>query len=229
MPVGYILSAIHVESNKIDFTVSEFFYVIWGSIERDAKFFKDFVHFWRQLTLKRWCQNHAIGEKVCVSKYVIRVLGCRVEFDNAAIVDGAGDSQAIKDRVSQIRAQIAVTTSDYDKEKLQERLAKLSGGVAVLKVGAATESELKEKKSRIEDALQATRAAVEEGIVAGGGVALVDAIGALDAVKADDKDEEVGIDIIRKAIEAPMRAIAQNAGFEGSVVVEKVKLSLIHI
>ena len=88
MPVGYILSAIHVESNKIDFTVSEFFYVIWGSIERDAKFFKDFVHFWRQLTLKRWCQNHAIGEKVCVSKYVIRVLGCRVEFDNAAIVDG---------------------------------------------------------------------------------------------------------------------------------------------
>ena len=90
MPVGYILSAIHVESNKIDFTVSEFFYVIWGSIERDAKFFKDFVHFWRQLTLKRWCQNHAIGKKVCVSKYVIRVLGCRVEFDNAAIVDGAG-------------------------------------------------------------------------------------------------------------------------------------------
>ena len=113
--------------------------------------------------------------------------------------------------------------SDFDREKAQERLAKLSGGVAVLKVGAATESELKEKKSRIEDALQATRAAVEEGIVAGGGVALVDAIGALDAVKADDKDEEVGIDIIRKAIEAPMRAIAQNAGFEGSVVVEKVK------
>lgn len=92
MPVGYILSAIHVESNKIDFTVAEFFYVIWGSIERDAKFFKDFVHFWRQLTLKRWCQNHAIGEKVCVSKYVIGVLGCRVEFDNAAIVDGADDA-----------------------------------------------------------------------------------------------------------------------------------------
>ena len=147
----------------------------------------------------------------------------KVTKDSALIVDGAGDKKNIEDRIHQIRAELERVDSDFDREKLQERLAKLSGGVAVLKVGAATESELKEKKSRIEDALQATRAAVEEGIVAGGGVALVDAIGALDAVKADDKDEEVGIDIIRKAIEAPMRAIAQNAGFEGSVVVEKVK------
>ena len=147
----------------------------------------------------------------------------KVTKDSALIVDGAGKKEDIENRIQIIRAELERVDSDFDREKAQERLAKLSGGVAVLKVGAATESELKEKKSRIEDALQATRAAVEEGIVAGGGVALVDAIGALDAVKADDKDEEVGIDIIRKAIEAPMRAIAQNAGFEGSVVVEKVK------
>ncbi len=147
----------------------------------------------------------------------------KVTQDTALIVDGAGKKEDIENRIQIIRAELERVDSDFDREKAQERLAKLSGGVAVLKVGAATESELKEKKSRIEDALQATRAAVEEGIVAGGGVALVDAIGALDAVKADDKDEEVGIDIIRKAIEAPMRAIAQNAGFEGSVVVEKVK------
>ena len=147
----------------------------------------------------------------------------KVTKDTALIVDGAGKKEDIENRIQIIRAELERVDSDFDREKLQERLAKLSGGVAVLKVGAATESELKEKKSRIEDALQATRAAVEEGIVAGGGVALVDAIGALDAVKADDKDEEVGIDIIRKAIEAPMRAIAQNAGFEGSVVVERVK------
>ena len=147
----------------------------------------------------------------------------KVTKDTALIVDGAGKKEDIENRIQIIRAELERVDSDFDREKAQERLAKLSGGVAVLKVGAATESELKEKKSRIEDALQATRAAVEEGIVAGGGVALVDAIGALDAVKADDKDEEVGIDIIRKAIEAPMRAIAQNAGFEGSVVVEKVK------
>ncbi len=147
----------------------------------------------------------------------------KVTKDAALIVDGAGKKEDIENRIQIIRAELERVDSDFDREKAQERLAKLSGGVAVLKVGAATESELKEKKSRIEDALQATRAAVEEGIVAGGGVALVDAIGALDAVKADDKDEEVGIDIIRKAIEAPMRAIAQNAGFEGSVVVEKVK------
>ncbi len=147
----------------------------------------------------------------------------KVTKDNSLIVDGAGEKQAIDDRISQIKAELDRTESDFDREKLQERLAKLSGGVAVLKVGAATESELKEKKSRIEDALQATRAAVEEGIVAGGGVALVDALPALDAIEVADKDEEVGINIIRKALEAPMRAIAQNAGFEGSVVVEHVK------
>ena len=147
----------------------------------------------------------------------------KVTKDTALIVDGAGKKEDIQNRIQIIRAELERVDSDFDREKAQERLAKLSGGVAVLKVGAATESELKEKKSRIEDALQATRAAVEEGIVAGGGVALVDAIGALDSVKAADKDEEVGINIIRKAIEAPMRAIAQNAGFEGSVVVEKVK------
>ena len=147
----------------------------------------------------------------------------KVTKDTALIVDGAGKKEDIENRIQIIRAELERVDSDFDREKAQERLAKLSGGVAVLKVGAATESELKEKKSRIEDALQATRAAVEEGIVAGGGVALVDAIGALDSVKAADKDEEVGINIIRKAIEAPMRAIAQNAGFEGSVVVEKVK------
>ncbi len=147
----------------------------------------------------------------------------KVTKDSALIVDGAGDKKAIDDRIGQIKAELERVDSDFDREKLQERLAKLSGGVAVLKVGAATESELKEKKSRIEDALQATRAAVEEGIVAGGGVALVDALPALDNIASVDKDEEVGVAIIRKALEAPMRAIAQNAGFEGSVVVERVK------
>jgi chaperonin GroEL len=147
----------------------------------------------------------------------------KVTKDSMLIIDGAGDPNAIKDRIVAIKNEIDVTTSEFDKEKLQERLAKLSGGVAVIKVGAATEPELKEKKSRIEDALQATRAAVEEGIVAGGGVALVNALPALDEVEAGDKDEEVGINIIRKAVEAPLRAIAGNAGFEGSVVVEKVK------
>lgn len=147
----------------------------------------------------------------------------KVTKDTALIVDGAGDKKAIEDRISQIKAELDRVDSDFDREKLQERLAKLSGGVAVLKVGAATESELKEKKARIEDALQATRAAVEEGIVAGGGVALVDVLPVLDKVKTADKDEEVGVAIIRKALEAPMRAIAQNAGFEGSVVVEHVK------
>ncbi|MCL1798978.1 MAG: chaperonin GroEL [Eggerthellaceae bacterium] len=147
----------------------------------------------------------------------------KVTKDTSLIVDGSGDKKAIEDRIAMIKNEIDNTDSDFDREKLQERLAKLSGGVAVLKVGAATESELKEKKSRIEDALQATRAAVEEGIVAGGGVAFVNAMPALDKLKAADKDEQVGIDIIRKALEAPMRIIAQNAGFEGSVVVEKVK------
>lgn len=147
----------------------------------------------------------------------------KVSKDATVIVDGAGDPAAVEARIAQMRSELERTESDFDREKLQERLAKLSGGVAVLKVGAATESELKEKKSRIEDALQATRAAVEEGIVAGGGVALINAIAALDDVEAADSDEQVGIDIIRKAMEAPMRAIATNAGYEGSVVVEKVK------
>ncbi len=147
----------------------------------------------------------------------------KVSKDATVIVDGAGDPAAVEARIAQMRSELDRTESEFDREKLQERLAKLSGGVAVLKVGAATESELKEKKSRIEDALQATRAAVEEGIVAGGGVALINAIAALDGVEAADADEQVGIDIIRKAMEAPMRAIATNAGYEGSVVVEKVK------
>ena len=147
----------------------------------------------------------------------------KVSKDATTIVDGDGDKTAIQDRIDQIKAEMEHTDSDFDREKLHERLAKLSGGVAVLRVGAATEAELKEKKSRIEDALQATRAAVEEGIVAGGGVALLHALPALDAVDCANHDEEVGVAIIRKALEAPMRTIAQNAGFEGSVVVEKVK------
>ena len=147
----------------------------------------------------------------------------KVTKDSVLIVDGAGDKAIIDGRIATIKGEIERVESEFDREKLQERLAKLSGGVAVLKVGAATEPELKEKKSRIEDALQATRAAVEEGIVAGGGVALVNALPALDALQPADKDEEVGINIIRKAMEAPLRAIAGNAGYEGSIVVEKVK------
>lgn len=147
----------------------------------------------------------------------------KVTKDTTVIIDGAGDKAAVDARIASMRAELERLESEFDREKLQERLAKLSGGVAVLKVGAATESELKEKKSRIEDALQATRAAVEEGIVAGGGVALVSAIPALDKLSVSDNDEKVGVDIIRKALEAPMRAIASNAGYEGSVVVEKVK------
>ena len=148
----------------------------------------------------------------------------KVDKDNTLIVDGAGDKKAIEERKEQIKAELERVESDFDREKLQERLSKLTGGVAVLKVGAATESELKEKKSRIEDALQATRAAVEEGIVAGGGVALVDALPALEGVKVASKDEEIGVEIVRKALEAPKREIANNAGYEGSVVVEKVKV-----
>lgn len=147
----------------------------------------------------------------------------KVTKDATVIIDGAGDKAAVDARIAQMRAELERLESEFDREKLQERLAKLSGGVAVLKVGAATESELKEKKSRIEDALQATRAAVEEGIVAGGGVALINAISSLDNLEVADKDEQVGVDIIRKALEAPMRAIATNAGYEGSVVVEKAK------
>ncbi len=146
----------------------------------------------------------------------------QVTKDNVLIVDGAGEKKAIDDRIAQIRSEIERADSDFDREKLQERLAKLSGGVAVIKVGAATESELKEKKSRIEDALQATRAAVEEGIVAGGGVALINAIPALEKVEADD-EEAIGVNIIRKALEAPLRSIAENAGYEGSVEVADIK------
>jgi chaperonin GroEL len=147
----------------------------------------------------------------------------RVTKDTTTIVDGAGKKDDIEARVAQIKVEIDNTDSDFDREKLQERLAKLAGGVAVIKVGAATEVELKERKARIEDALQATRAAVEEGIVAGGGVAFLDALPALDTIETVDKDEQVGIDIIRKSLLAPTRVIADNAGYEGSVVVEKIK------
>ena len=147
----------------------------------------------------------------------------KVTKENTVIVGGAGDSAAIKARVAQIRAQIETTTSDYDKEKLQERLAKLAGGVAVIKVGAATETEMKEKKLRIEDALNATRAAVEEGIVAGGGTAYLNAIPAVEKLKAEvEGDEKTGVDIIAKALTAPMKQIAANAGIEGAVVLAKV-------
>ena len=150
----------------------------------------------------------------------------KVTKENTTIVDGSGDSQAIKDRVSQIRAQIAVTTSDYDKEKLQERLAKLAGGVAVIKVGAATETEMKEKKLRIEDALNATRAAVEEGVVAGGGTIFINVIPAVEALLSTvEGDEKTGVKIVAKALEAPIRQIAANAGLDGSVILEKVRSS----
>lgn len=148
----------------------------------------------------------------------------RVTKDETTIVEGHGDPQAIKDRVAQIKAQIAETTSDFDKEKLQERLAKMSGGVAVIEVGAATEVELKDKKYRLEDALNATRAAVEEGIVAGGGTTLIDILPALDEFN-EDGDVQTGINLVKRAIEAPLRQIAENAGLEGSVIVAKVKAS----
>lgn len=150
----------------------------------------------------------------------------KVTKENTTIVDGAGDSQAIHDRVAQIRSQIAVTTSDYDKEKLQERLAKLAGGVAVIKVGAATETEMKEKKLRIEDALNATRAAVEEGVVAGGGTIFVNVIPAVEALLPSvEGDEKTGVRIVAKALEAPIRQIAANAGLDGSVILEQVRAS----
>ena len=150
----------------------------------------------------------------------------KVTKENTIIVDGMGDPQAIKDRVAQIRAQIGVTTSEYDKEKLQERLAKMAGGVAVIKVGAATETEMKEKKLRIEDALNATKAAVEEGIVAGGGTIFVNIIPAVTALLADvEGDEKTGVQIVAKALEEPIRQIAANAGLDGSVILEKVRTS----
>ena len=145
-----------------------------------------------------------------------------ISKDNTVIVGGAGSKEAIDARIAQIKGEMENTTSDFDREKLQERLAKLSGGVAVIKVGAATESELKEIKHRVEDALQATRAAVEEGIIAGGGVAFMDAVPALDAVEIDDPEEKIGVDIVKKALTAPVATIAKNAGFEGAVVVDKV-------
>ncbi|MBK0377944.1 chaperonin GroEL [Mucilaginibacter segetis] len=146
-----------------------------------------------------------------------------IDKDNTTVVNGSGDGELIKARVSEIRSQIETTTSDYDKEKLQERLAKLSGGVAVLYIGAASEVEMKEKKDRVDDALHATRAAVEEGIVAGGGVAFIRAVGALADLKGANEDENTGIQIIRRAIEEPLRQICENAGIEGSIVVQKVK------
>ncbi len=149
-----------------------------------------------------------------------------IQKENTIIVDGAGDKEAIKSRVAQIRAAIETTTSDFDREKLQERLAKLAGGVAVIKVGAATEIEMKEKKLRIEDALAATKAAVEEGIVAGGGTAFINAIPAVEKIIPSlDGDEKTGAKIILKALEAPVRQIAENAGLEGSVIVDKIRRS----
>jgi chaperonin GroEL len=147
----------------------------------------------------------------------------RIDADNTTIVEGAGSSAAIKGRIEQIRREIEQTTSDYDREKLQERLAKLAGGVAQIEVGAATESELKEKKARVEDALHATRAAIEEGVVPGGGVALVRAREALDSIKISGEGEKVGVEIIRTAITMPLRQIATNAGYEASVVLKKVE------
>ena len=145
-----------------------------------------------------------------------------IDKDNTTIVDGTGKDDDIKGRINEIKAAIEKSTSDYDREKLQERLAKLSGGVAVINVGAATETEMKEKKARVEDALHATRAAVEEGIVPGGGVALLRAQSALDKIRGTE-DEKIGVDIVRRALEEPIRLIAQNAGAEGSIVVAKVQ------
>jgi chaperonin GroEL len=145
-----------------------------------------------------------------------------IDKDNTTVINGAGSSDDIKARVNQIKAQIETTTSDYDKEKLQERLAKLGGGVAVLYVGAATEVEMKEKKDRVDDAMHATRAAVEEGIVPGGGVAFIRAIDALDKLEGENEDQTTGIAIVRKALEEPLRQIVANAGGEGSIVVQKV-------
>ncbi len=146
-----------------------------------------------------------------------------IEKENTTIINGAGSKTEIDGRVAQIKAQIEETSSDYDREKLQERLAKLAGGVAVIRVGGSTEVEVKEKKDRVDDALHATRAAVEEGILPGGGVALLRSVKALDNLKAPNDDQRVGIDIIRRAIEAPVRQIAENAGAEGSIIVGKLR------
>src|SRR5574343_514636 len=170
-----------------------------------------------------------ISEEVGLSleKATVKDLGRakRVEIrkETTTIIDGAGEQQVITDRVASIQRQIEETTSDYDREQLQERVAKLAGGVAVIKIGAATEVEMKEKKDRVDDALHATRAAVEEGIVAGGGVALLRAIKALESLKGDNEDQTAGISILRRAMEAPLRQIVTNAGEEASVVLNKVK------
>ena len=145
-----------------------------------------------------------------------------VDKENTTIIDGAGAQKTIEARIKQIRTQIEETTSDYDREKLQERLAKLAGGVAVIKVGAATETEMKEKKARVEDALHATRAAVEEGIVPGGGVALLRAVAALDGYKAEG-DLKIGVNIVRRACEEPVRQISANGGWEGAIIIEKIR------
>jgi chaperonin GroEL len=155
--------------------------------------------------------------------YLGRAKSVIIDKDNTTVVDGAGEEETIKARINQIKQQIETTTSDYDREKLQERLAKLSGGVAVLKIGAATEVEMKEKKARVEDALHATRAAVEEGVIPGGGVAFIRALSALDSVELDDEDEGIGVNIVRRALEEPLRQIAENAGAEGSIVAQKVR------
>jgi len=146
-----------------------------------------------------------------------------IDKDTTTVVDGAGEDSQIKARVHQIKQQIESSTSDYDREKLQERLAKLSGGVAVLKVGAATEPEMKEKKARVEDALHATRAAVEEGVLPGGGVAFIRATNVLQDLAVENDDQRIGVDIVRRALESPLRQIAFNAGHEGSIIVQKVK------
>ncbi len=155
--------------------------------------------------------------------YLGRAKKVTVDKDNTTIVEGGGKKDDIKKRINEIKAQIDKTTSDYDKEKLQERLAKLSGGVAVLKIGAATEVEMKEKKARVEDALHATRAAVEEGIVPGGGVALIRSIAKLDSVKVENEDQKIGVEIIKKSLEEPLRWIVNNAGLEGAVILQKVR------
>jgi chaperonin GroEL len=156
-------------------------------------------------------------------EYLGRAEKINIDKDNTTIVNGAGKKADITGRVNQIKAQIEVTTSDYDKEKLQERLAKLSGGVAILYIGAATEVEMKEKKDRVDDALHATRAAVQEGIIPGGGVGYIRAIEALKTVETDNEDQATGVNIIRLALESPLRTIAENAGQEASVIVNRVK------
>ena len=174
------------------------------------------------IVLSSYVMAYRVGYHAAMVKANVAQL--EVDKDNTTLVNGKGTKKMIEARINQIKQQIEGTTSDYDKEKLQERLAKLAGGVAVLYVGAATEVEMKEKKDRVDDALHATRAAVEEGIVAGGGVALVRAIDALEKIKnVVNEDEKFGIDIVRKALEAPLRVIAENSGDEASVVVMHVK------